>query len=503
MTTALDRTVYDRGGSGLTRTWPQLALVVVASGMTAALIADLGLKELILVVGVAGLLGGVLVVRQRRRFLLLATIFSFQFLFHKSLGPIVQDISGGAPSIFITSIDVMLLVLYGIWILDGTLIADLRRAIGERMFVVPLLGILAAIPSLVVATHIGLAIAELVRMAWMYLLFVYIALRVRTRRDLAFVVGTLFIVAAIQCVVVVLQWRTGSALGLGFLGEQSELGVRTLDDGEIPRPTGTVVHADFLAALVAPIGLLAMSVGLQLRDRPWLRALVLAVVPVAAAPLILSQTRAAIVAFGVAGVCLAAWYLYRRLLPLRVVMATAAVMALGVVLFWGQIQERIVDNLGTDQFQKEVQSRLELNDLAFAMIADHPIAGVGINNFEQVQPDYDQYGVIFADNPVHDIYLLIAAETGMIGLAGFAASVLVLWAVALNVMRQEPGLLAGVGAGVAATFVFFGFEELLTFSLRHDMPLALAWLMAGLAVACWRVSDAERRATPLAGEADG
>jgi len=172
------------------------------------------------------------------------------------------------------------------------------------------------------------------------------------------------------------------------------------------------------------------------------------------------------------------------------------------VLFWGQIQERIVDNLWTDQFQKEVQSRIELNDLAFAMIADHPIAGVGLNNFEQVQDTYDRYGVIFADNPVHDIYLLIAAETGLIGFAGFVASALVLGAVALQVMRQHPGLLAGVGAGVAATFLFFALEELLTFSLRHDMPLALAWLMAGLAVACWRIADAERRGAVLVGEAD-
>lgn len=503
MTTTLDRTASPRVGGRPGPTPLQIGLVVVASGLAAASVADLGLKELMIVVGVAGLLGGVLVVRQRRLFLLMATVFGFQFLFHKSLGPIVPDISGGAPSVFVTSIDVMLLVLYGIWIMDGTLIADLRRALGQRIFVVPLLAIIAAIPSLIVATHLGLALAELVRMAWMYLLFVYVALRVKTRREVAFIVGTLFIVAVIQCVVVVLQWRTGSALGLGFLGEQSELGVRTLDEGEIPRPTGTVVHADFLAALVAPIGLLAMAVGLQLRERPALRALVLAVVPVAAAPLVLSQTRAAIVAFGLAGVCLGIWYLYRRLLAWRVVMATAAVMAFGVVLFWGQIQEKIVDNLGTDQFQLEVQSRIELNDLAFAMIADHPLLGVGLNNFEQVQDSYDRYGVIFADNPVHDIYLLITSETGLVGFAGFAASALVLGAVALSVMREHRGLLAGVGAGVAATFLFFAIEETLTFSLRQDMPLALAWLMAGLAVACSRIAHAERRGVPDAGAADG
>jgi len=40
--------------------------------------------------------------------------------------------------------------------------------------------------------------------------------------------------------------------------------------------------------------------------------------------------------------------------------------------------------------------------------------------------------------------------------------------------------------------VFFGLEELLTFSLRQDLPLAIFWLTAGLAVACVGIDRRER-----------
>jgi len=55
------------------------------------------------------------------------------------------------------------------------------------------------------------------------------------------------------------------------------------------------------------------------------------------------------------------------------------------------------------------------------MFKERPVTGVGLNNFTVVM---DQYGYIPATTrflqPVHNIYLLILAETGLTGLLGFA-----------------------------------------------------------------------------------
>ncbi|MDZ7587361.1 MAG: O-antigen ligase family protein [Patescibacteria group bacterium] len=64
--------------------------------------------------------------------------------------------------------------------------------------------------------------------------------------------------------------------------------------------------------------------------------------------------------------------------------------------------------------------RSQLNKIAWQMFLNHPLTGVGLNNFTLTM---DQYGYIPATTrflqPVHNIYLLILSETGLIGFTGF------------------------------------------------------------------------------------
>ena len=63
--------------------------------------------------------------------------------------------------------------------------------------------------------------------------------------------------------------------------------------------------------------------------------------------------------------------------------------------------------------------RSELTKIALKMFRDHPILGVGLNNFTVKM---EQYGHVTATTrflqPVHNIYLLILTETGLVGLLG-------------------------------------------------------------------------------------
>jgi len=475
---------------------PLIVTGVILSGLASLVLAQAGVVGLLAVGALGGLAIVLLVVRQRELFVLLVMIASLQFVFHKSIGPVATDVSGGAPSVYITSVDVSLLVLYGLWIASGTFAREIVTIWGKPVFMLPLVAIASTLPSLLVAPNLFLGFGELVRMVWMYALFVYVALRVRSRRDVALVIGTLFIVAIAQFAVSVLQWRTGSSLGLGFLGEEQALGVRSLDGSEIARPSGTVVHSDFLAALVAPIALFASALSVELRRGPWVRAACIALTAIGAATLFLAQARAAMVGFGGGIFVLVGWYMLRGRISLRLVALTGGVLLFVAILFGGVIADRLLGNFGTDHFQLEVRSRVELNDLALAMIGDNAVIGVGLNNFEQVMDRYDRYGLIFADNPVHNLYLLVTTETGIVGALGFALSAGAVGLAALRAARLT-GLLGATGAAVAAIVVFFGLEELLTFSLRQDMPLAIFWLAAGLAVACARIDRRERASTSV------
>lgn len=82
-------------------------------------------------------------------------------------------------------------------------------------------------------------------------------------------------------------------------------------------------------------------------------------------------------------------------------------------------QETIVVRIFGDD-AGSAQSRLPLISIAWRMIMDAPIMGVGANNFAMVLPPY--VTPEFNDRwlyTVHNKYLLVWAETGIGGLAAF------------------------------------------------------------------------------------
>lgn len=484
MTTRQAAVASSRGPAFVT-----LGCVALACAAVAAVLAQAGANGLIVAAGALAIAAVLVLARRRTAALLVLLVLSLQFLFHKSFGPVNTEIHSGANAIFINNISALLVVLYALWIVEGDAVRDIRLAVRRPMFWIPLAAIALALPSVLFAQDLYLAVAELIRMLAMYLLFVCVALRLRSRDDVLAVVGALFVVAATQAVVATLQWKTGSSLGLELLGEQDTLGVRMLDDGSVDRPSGTVVHPIFLAALVAPIGMIALALSFDAARAVW-RRVSLAAAGVAFLPLILAQARASLIAAACAVAALVACSLATRRLRWTPVLVALLISGTIGLLFAEEIGNRIEENFATDHFETEVEARVQLNDVALAMIADHPLAGVGLNNFETVEPEYDRYGLLFAGNPVHNIYLLVAAETGVLGLIGFLATLGAVALSAVRAARARDRALRAIGAGIAASLLFFLVEELLSFALRQEMPLALFWILAGVAVAIARIDRA-------------
>ena len=319
-------------------------------------------------------------------------------------------------------------------------------------------------------------------MAWSYLLYAYIAIRVRTRRHLWAVLAGLAAFAAVELVVVILQWQTGGVLGLDFLGVPTTLTARTTDSSVLGRPFGTLVHPVFMAAALGIIAMVAYAVAVEL-PRCLVKFVALGVTGACLACMWISHTRASFVAVVMAGAVVTLVALIRGRLRWRTLGIAVLIGLVAVAAFWSKISEKLSQNFGTGHFWTEVDSRLQLNEIALRMIADQPVLGVGLNNFETVLPKYEANPVIFYGNPVHNLYLLYLAETGLIGLTGVLVVGVVLYRQAILLGRSSDRLLAGIGIGVAGAMGFVMVEELLGFSLRHDAPRGLYWMLAGLAVA--------------------
>lgn len=66
-------------------------------------------------------------------------------------------------------------------------------------------------------------------------------------------------------------------------------------------------------------------------------------------------------------------------------------------------------------FQQNVYQRLVLNSAAVEVFFKHPLVGVGLNNFILKLPNLDLQNIQWILQPVHNIYLLVLAETGLFG----------------------------------------------------------------------------------------
>lgn len=463
---------------------PRLLGVVftVAAGGLGVLVAGQKFKNVVAVAGAMVLIAVLTVSRRREQVVLGVMVASVAFMLHKSIGGIAAGDNSGPPSIYITGLDALVVVLYCMWARTGTLGADLRAGFRRPILWIPLVPALAALPSLLIAPSIRLGVNELVRMAWMYALFVYVALRVRTVSQVITILRALGFVVILELLVVLAQWKTHGTFGVSFLGTPTELGTRVFNDGTAGRPFGTVTHPVFMGALLAPMAILALSLAVAMAPRRT-KLTCLALAFMAAAPLAISNVRASLVAMSAAcAVVVVVGLVQRRLTAVTLVTAiTIGAVAAGIA--WPVVSSQINRSFGSQHYSLEVQSRTQLNDVAMAMIADRPLIGAGLNNFQVQMKPYEVTSLIFADNPVHNLYLLITAETGVVGMAGMAVLWIALVWAALRLARSRDRLGAALGLGATAAYLFFALEELLGFSLREDAPLAFFWILAGLVVA--------------------
>jgi hypothetical protein len=139
---------------------------------------------------------------------------------------------------------------------------------------------------------------------------------------------------------------------------------------------------------------------------------------------------------------------------------------------------------------QEDSERLMFKEAAADMLADHPM-GVGANHFNMVANvgGYftrvgEMWGPGRASN-VHNVYWLVAAETGYIGLIAFVAYLLMPMIAALRCgfrHRMEPrgDLLLGLGVALLVVYVH-SFEEWIFVVIETQYLLAVTFgLVAGL-----------------------
>ena len=378
--------------------------------------------------------------------------------------------------------------------------APRRSAAGRPL----ILYILFCTLSVLVADDATLALYEVTLFLQLGLLYFYIVRTVTSREEVVFVVKFLLLGLAIEALLMVAL--AGGLAKLGFLGpwvnvsddslvsglvrrEISFLGLRARVDevvtmgvarvgGTIGSPNDAATYLSM--ALTVAVSALAVPLG------HWYRRLIIFGLGSGIIALIWTFSRGAWIAL-ILGIGILAWSgllgsLVRRI-PRRVSLWVAADLVLAGVFLYSIIGFRLtMDDRGS------AESRGPLNRIAVLMIEDHPLLGVGANNFPVAMQPYITRG--FAGEflyTVHNRYLLIGSETGLIGLAAYLWFLLATLCVGWHCWSYRDSVLSPLALGCTAALaghMFHMFWE----PFRGQSVLQLVFVIAALLVVMERVA---------------
>jgi O-antigen ligase len=116
------------------------------------------------------------------------------------------------------------------------------------------------------------------------------------------------------------------------------------------------------------------------------------------------------------------------------------------------------------------------------MVQTHPWFGVGVNNYAEVMADYVPFFLTQERWIVHNRYLLVASETGLVGLAVFLWTVVAVLRVVWQARRTQSPFLSGFALSLFFSLLIF-FLQMAVESLDGRISDSHLWLIAGIGAA--------------------
>ena len=352
----------------------------------------------------------------------------------------------GARAGFNVSLTTIALVgLYGAWFIERLVhrYRPTRPPAGLIMALAPYMVVVAL--SVAVADDFGLYARGLVLVGQMFLLYVYLIGTVKTREDIRFVVSWLLCGLVCEGIFIAIS-ATGGDFALGGLQvrkdtlEEEQFGMASRFAGTVGSP---ILAAAYLEMLLAPaLAVFGTNLG------RYYKSLAVLGLTLGAIALIGTFSRGGWLAAGLS-ITIVYFLLWRRrkLSPVVPVVLFLLLSALAL-MFHEAISRRLTgDDVGS------ARGRVPLMMMAWNIIADRPALGVGANNYTRaLEPRAPEFGNEWLFT-VHNQYLLVWAETGVVGLAAYVWFLLVTLRRGWQVWKRADPVLAPLSLAFTAALM--------------------------------------------------
>jgi putative inorganic carbon (hco3(-)) transporter len=315
---------------------------------------------------------------------------------------------------------------------------------------------------------------------------------------------------ALQLPMVIAQFVTKSRLELQGI-KQTAIGVRLLfEQGggiEAFRPLGFLGHpnelADYLVFILPTLFLLSFLGRRKIGRIPWLLCTSLFISGLLC--LVVTLSRGGWLSLTVAFAVLFAAGYRKGIMSGRHLMALFSVILaimVAIAVLYPTAYLRI-----TERDEHSTESRMLLNDQALLIIKRNPLMGVGFGSYSlaaqrNIPVSFSHVSKAYQENllkaVVHNKYLVVAAENGLIGLALFL-TLLFAFLSAFFKVRQWPTpvyycLALGLTCGIMGQLVFY-----LVDNCYADIPVELLWIFFGFLAALFKIQKRNSTNTVGAG----
>ena len=391
---------------------------------------------------------------------------------------------GAVAGINISVTTVAFALLYVFWLIDIAVRYGQAQRIGSAQKLVIGLPMLFYIGTVVLSLTVAkvklLALFDVALLIQAYFVFYYLANRVRTKFDLKFLQAVIFATAIFQSLLMLGQ----KAIGESLFGQRFYFGPLALVVWEDGRTAGSmhsaVLAGSFLATLILP----ALAVFIT-PLKGWLKWAAMATVVISGLGILATQTRGAILTTGLGSfalvvACLARGWLPKRLIGLGVLIAIVSSIPLAKV---------IKDRVQSDD-NGSAEARIHLSAIALELIKDKPYFGYGAGNCHLAALKYAdkaRYRSLWYYT-VHNKYLLVWIETGLLGLVAFLVMVSTGLRDGFYIWRRRDRFLAPLGFGFAVAIL----GQMLHMNVdifNSRTQVQLLWAMLGAVAAIRVISD--------------
>ncbi len=410
------------------------------------------------------------------------------FHFAYTEGIWVRPINGFGISAF----DVFFLLAMASWILRAVMDHRVRIHLFPKIsipflliWIISILGVTrTSMPDIVMASVIWTVFKN-------WLVFIYIANNIHVIGSIRQVVILLLLVGIIQSLIGLAQFAAGGKLGLAMFGEaERSYFEMQAGAGTVSRVAGTLGHPNKLAVFLNL--LLQMNFALFFANIPK-RIKIGLCVPFAlmGVTMLLTYSRGGWLGLALGGTVVLYWCLAKNIRNrLFSAVLLTVFLALFLVVVMGGVQS-VKRRLFEDDYGTAAL-RIPMSVVALNIIRHFPLMGVGLNNYTTVIERYDTTASAVSydfPRPVHNEFLLIAAEQGLISLGLFLVILVFMFAALLRT--------AGSPGGPLRSWLAIGFfGGWLGWCLHHQFEYEyvffseITWVLFGLFQSMTLIQDA-------------